>query len=157
MKQIFLKGGGVAIVDDSDYDFINKWVWRKNTPENRKTSYACRGIAPSSMHRVIMGVTDPKIYVDHIDGNGLNNTRENLRLCNSFESARNKRKPVSGVTSKYKGVYYRHKEKIFQAHIKVNYKMIYLGRFKDEKEAAIAYNSAALIYHKEFACLNIIE
>lgn len=144
------------MVDDEDYEFLKRWKWQATSIGQKRTRYAVRSSYPRSMHRLLLNVTDSKIQVDHIDGNGLNNQKNNLRLCDSFGNARNKRAPRRKFTAKYKGVYFRRKEKTYQAQIRFNYKIIYLGRFKVEEDAARAYNEAAKVYHGEFARLNII-
>lgn len=96
--------------------------------------------------------------IDHKDGDKLNNQKYNLRVATSSQNNMNKIKvdrfkPCSSV---YKGVSWNKEDKRWKAQIKLNGKMIYLGYFKDELEAANAYNKAALKYHGEFANLNKI-
>lgn len=104
------------------------------------------------LHRLITKC--PKgLLVDHKDGNGLNNLRENLRICTSYENQRNR---ITRIV-KYKGVHFHKRDKRFQANIKVKNKSIHLGYYKEEIEAVKAYNEAALTYHGEFARLNVID
>jgi len=93
--------------------------------------------------------------VDHINGDNLDNRKKNLRLCTYAENNRN-RKPLENKTSKYKGVGLNknYKIKTWQARIVKNSKRYSLGYFKNEKEAALAYNQAAKKYFGEFAYLN---
>jgi hypothetical protein len=93
------------------------------------------------------------MFVDHIDHNGLNNRRSNLRLCTAQQNARNHRPQLRG-SSKYKGVSWRQDGKVFRALIWHNGKSINLGRFKNEIDAAKAYDKAAKKYFGEFAYLN---
>jgi hypothetical protein len=108
------------------------------------------------MHRIVMGVTDPKIFVDHINGNTLDNRKENLRLCNNTENCRNSKKSVNN-TSGYKGVSYVPwsgkwlRNKPWRAYIVVDRKQISLGMYKTKEEAHEAYKQAAVKYHGEFA------
>lgn len=116
------------------------------------------------MHREILGLTDPKKeFVDHIDHNGLNNQRCNLRKCTKQQNNRNRNKVVTQRnTSQYKGVsihiqYNSTKEPTVSWRAKIkstNKKGTHIGLFKTEIEAATAYDNAAKIYHGEFAGLN---
>jgi hypothetical protein len=110
------------------------------------------------MHRDVMGkeLGRPLLKserIDHIDGNGLNNDINNLRLCSPSQNASN-RNPIKG--KKYKGMYFTRNGK-WSAQITFNYKKISLGVFTTEKEAAIAYNLKALELFGEFAKLNEIN
>lgn len=120
------------------------------------------------MHRMILNPPQ-NLFVDHKDRNGLNNQRDNLRICTASQNQKNK---IATGVSKYLGVsIHKNKHKIYLkkkklyliyineywiAHINVNGKSIHLGLFKDEIEAAKAYNKAAKKYHGDFARLNII-
>jgi len=106
------------------------------------------------LHRVIAKAQDSQ-YVDHIDGDGLNNRKSNLRLCNSSENGKNTKRP-SNNRSGYKGVHWHKGAKMWRAQIRADDKRIHIGYFKDKVDAAIAYNKAALIYHGNFAALNSI-
>lgn len=106
-----------------------------------------------SMHRYILGMTDPKIPVDHADGNGLNNQRSNIRACTTSENSINRPGVVSG-TSKYKGVSASRHPGRWKAKIKVSQKLIYIGSFETEEAAAAAYNFFAKKHFGEFAWLN---
>jgi len=104
------------------------------------------------MHRFILNAPRHKL-VDHIDGNGLNNRKANLRLCNHSQNAWNRR-PNSGCHSKYKGVYWNKDKKKWHATISKSYKRIHLGYFDNEIEAARAYDKKAKEFFGEFAYLN---
>ena len=93
------------------------------------------------------------LFVDHIDHNGLNNRRSNLRLCTTAQNARNVFS-YKGSTSKYKGVCWYKEGRKWAAKIKLNNKAYHLGLFEDETEAAIAYDKKARELHGEFGCLN---
>ena len=92
-------------------------------------------------------------FIDHIDNDPLNNNIENLRETTRSQNLMNQ-KPRKNKSSKYKGVSWYKRDKIWQAQIKINKKQIHLGRFKLEKDAALAYNKAAIELFGEFACLN---
>lgn len=158
MKEIELTQGKVALVDDEDYEFLMQWDWYAYRSGKKVyfTYYSQRNIkinedkrSTLKMHRVIMGVTDPKLQVDHIDGNSLNNQRSNLRICTSVENCRNSKKRT-GASSQYKGVSWHKVSEKWIAHIT-------LGSFKTEEDAALAYNEAAIRYHGKFAGLNVIS
>ena len=104
------------------------------------------------MHREIMNC--PKgLEVDHINQNGVDNRRINLRIATATQNRQNTSKQKSN-TSGYKGVM-KDKTK-WRAMIRDNGRRIHLGMFDNKIDAAIAYNKAAIKYHKEFACLNTI-
>jgi hypothetical protein len=98
--------------------------------------------------------TPEGMFVDHINHNGLDNRKANLRFATRAENNRNVRCLKKNKSSRYRGVYHDKKYKKWRAHISVNNKKRHLGYFKDEKEAARAYDNAARKYYKEFAILN---
>ena len=157
MKQIPLSQGLFALVDDEDYDFLMQWKWTANKERKTFTAYRNQHTPKPRkfiyMHRLIMGITDTLIFVDHIDGNGLNNQKSNLRACSNAQNLMN-RPSNKNNTSGFKGVIFDSKNQKWIAQIMVNRKSIKLGRFSDKKDAAIAYNNAAKIYFGEFAHLN---
>ena len=161
MKEIKLSQGLVALVDDADYDYLNQWRWYAGESCNTfyvqrnqwlRDSKKCRTV---KMHRLIVGVTDPSVLVDHKDGDGLNNQRSNLRVCTRQQNNKNRR-AVGVGSSGFKGVGFHSRDKVWWATIGSEGKDFYLGSFKTEIEAAKAYNDAALRLHGEFACLNTI-
>jgi len=110
------------------------------------------------LHRDIMGITNSKVQVDHINGDGLDNRKSNLRLATPKENGYNRRANVMSGDSRYKGVTRRKDRtncsKPWKARIGVDGDRIAIGYYATEKEAAMAYNEAALKYHREFARLN---
>lgn len=108
-----------------------------------------------SLHRFLLGVTDRTIFVDHINRNGLDNRRENLRLATRAENNRNSRKRTINPC-KYKGVTWRHYNQKFVASITVAGKKKHLGSFKNQEEAAKAYDAAAKQFFGNFARGNFI-
>jgi hypothetical protein len=109
------------------------------------------------MHRLLVEVNLGQ-EVDHINGNGLDNRKENLRVCTKSQNLGNQKKTklYGGVatSSKYKGVSWDKRVQKWVAKIGINGKRVYLGLFEDEEKAAEAYNKAALEYFGEFALLN---
>ena len=162
MKEILLSRGKVALVDDEDFEWLNQWKWSlSQLGTNRKyrsiyyahrTQWYKNGVQRDiSMHRLILDA--PKgLEVDHIDGNGLNNQRSNLRLCTRTQNARNARRRKNG-SSRFKGVC-KTREGRWNARIYANGKRANLGVFKNEADAARAYDAAAAEAFGEFARLN---
>ena len=152
MRQIPLTHGMFALVDDKDHEWLSCFRW--TAKRNGARWYARVGAETIYMHRLILGVTDPSIPVDHIDGDGLNNTSANLRACSTSENMRN-RGPQLNNSSGFKGVSWHRGG--WRAHIKINRQWIHLGRFKDKAEAARCYDMAAIKLHGEFCRLNFPE
>lgn len=155
MREIQLTNGRVAYIDDEDYDLVMKHKWFAVKCTN--TYYAYTHIKKNGkdttlkMHRLIMGFTNPKILVDHRDRNGLNNQKHNMRESNSTQNNANR---VSRGTSKYLGVCWKKQDSMWQVRVTYNKVIHYVGIFKDEIEAAKAYDKKALEIHGEFANLN---
>ena len=93
------------------------------------------------------------LVVDHIDRNGLNNCKANLRLCTQAQNVRNVTS-VRGGSSKYKGVRWDKIRRKWCVGVRVNNKRYYVGHFADEMAAGRAYDKKAKVLHGEFACLN---
>lgn len=108
------------------------------------------------MHRLILG-TSVGMEVDHVNGDGRDNRRVNLRLATHSQNMANQRKRRDGISSRYKGVWYeRRRKRPWRAKIKVRGRQVNLGYFETEEEAAYAYNLAALEHFGGFARLNEI-
>lgn len=154
MKQIPLTQGKFALVDDEDFERVSqfKWTYKKSI----NTGYAQRTLWPSNKHLYLHSfILNTSEMVDHINGNGLDNRKINLRHANKAINSMNRIKQKNN-TSGYKGV---HKYKIklrkpFQAYIKVNGKRKHLGMFSTALEAAKIYDLAARKYFGEYANLN---
>jgi hypothetical protein len=144
--------GCKVLIDDDDYNLIKGINWWISVKKYTRYARNKKGM----MHRVILGLMDKNILVDHKNGNGLDNRRANLRQCTIAENNRNVVKRISG-TSKYRGVSWHKLEGKWQAQIKHNNSRRHLGYFINENDAAIAYNNAAKELHKEFASLNVIR
>ena len=152
MKLITLTQSLFAQVDDEDYEYLNQWKW--SAAKGRITYYAVRVENKTyiPMHRVLLKLTDPKILGDHIDGNGLNNQKHNIRPCTPVQNKYNSIKKNSGST--YKGVTWNKQHKKWRARIMYNKKEIFIGHYTSEIEAAKAYDNEAKKYFGEFAYLN---
>jgi hypothetical protein len=148
MKQIPLSQGKFALVDDEDYDYLMQWKWNFNAQ-----GYAVRGVR---MHRIINS-TPENMIVDHINGDKLDNRKENLRNCTNAQNACNKRKITLNHSSIYRGVSWHKLSKKWTAQIQISRKRVHIGRYDTEIEAAMAYNDFAVHYHGEYATLNVIK
>lgn len=161
MRTISLTRGKVAVVDDSDFDELSRYKWHA-VPGGR-TWYAVREVRLADgkrtavgMHVAIMG----KPGVDHIDGDGLNNSRSNLRLVTRFQNARNRR-PDVGSSSRYVGVTWYKSTSKWCAQISWSEegkrRTKNLGYFLSEEAAARARDKAAFERDPEHAYLNFPE
>lgn len=159
-KEIPLSRGLVALVDDADFESIGKIKWSA-LASGAKIYAAHQWRHPGGeksavlMHRLITEACG-RLQVDHINGDGLDNRRANLRLCTKAQNAKNRkqRPPASG----FKGVYRRDdgrgSGKRFRALISVDGQRVNLGAFPSALDAARAYDAAARRLHGEFASLN---
>lgn len=156
-KQIALTNGNFTLVDDKDYEWLNSYEWHcSNNRACRMTSTETGKRTSILMSRQIMNFPIGKL-VDHKNGNSLDNQRSNLRVCTKGQNNMNKGVYTFSMSSDYKGVCWREHAKKWKAYIKINRKQIHLGYFSTEKEAALAYNEGAKLYHGEFARLNEVK
>ena len=158
MKLIPLSGGnGVgkfAQVDDEDFEFLSGYSWwvQKGGHTFYAVSYIKNNfgyLQQTLMHRYILGVYDPKIFVDHENGDGLCNIRRNIRKCSHSQNMQNRRigkNNTSGIT----GVSWDKKRKKWRATIVLNNKKHHLGSFEHKKDAGSAYDTKAKELFGEF-------
>jgi len=154
-KLIPLSQRKFAIVDAEDYDRFSKYKWHASN--KGQTSYAQRN-GPDGivcMHRLIAGAP-PHLVVDHINHNGLDNRKKNLRLCTQAQNIYNSL-PRRNCSSKYKGVYLHKRTNRYRATIRYKGKRFHLGSFKNEVDAAKAYDKKACELFGQFAYLNFPE
>lgn len=160
MRAIPLHGrnaaGRVALVDDEDFGLVSQYRWypRKPKKASRMTYAACnytRDGKPGRimMHMLITGWP----MTDHIDHDGLNNQRANLRPVTVSQNAANMR-ANRGASSDFKGVWWAKKERVWRAGIQYQYKKVTLGSFDSEEAAARAYDAAARRLAGSHAYLN---
>lgn len=149
---------GFAIVDDCDHSMVSsKTWWRDKRPRNSYcfTVEYMNGVRKKIyMHRFILRLDKPT-QVDHRNGNGLDNRRENLRVASCAENLRNKRGWLHRKFL-YKGIV-GVKPGGFKAEIRALGKRYRLGQYKTQEEAGAAYDIAARVLHGEFASLNGLE
>ena len=164
MKTIPLTKGLFAIVDDADYEALTVYKWHAH--EGGKHFYAARveyhrveGRTKRMrvwMHRALcLGLTAERPFADHRDGNTLDNRRHNLRPANKSGNAANRPKDTMVSSSPHKGVSWDTARNKWHAQIHVDGKSIHIGRFKDECDAATAYNFAAEAAFGDFAVGNL--
>lgn len=171
MKIIPLTRGYVALVDDEDYEKLSAYKWfahignhlKFSDPESagKKLVYAARNRPTVNgrrgmlqMHREILGLGPKDPNVDHADTNGLNNQRYNLRKADQAQNNANA-SPRQGETSRYKGVSFDLETGKWRAVIYFRGARRFIGRFRDEVDAAQAYNLAAEELFGEFARFNV--
>jgi len=151
---IVLSKGEQALVDLQDYELLSTVKWACVVP-NGTHKYAVRmdGTKYVYMHRVIMKA--PKgTLIDHINGNTLDNRRENLRFANKSQNSINTSK--SRGESKYKGVWFRARRKPWVAEIHKDGVKYHLGSYENEHDAAKAYNKKAVELFGNYAVENVI-
>lgn len=152
MKEIQLTQGKIALVDDEDYERLILWKWKAD--KGSRSFYATRSEYKEGkkktlmMHRVIMREPDG-MEIDHIDGNGLNNQKHNLRVCTRKENSRNL---PSTNKNGYKGVHKSGSK--WMAQIWNDGTAVYLGTFLEVEEAARAYDEKAKEIFGDFARTN---
>ena len=156
---ISLTQGLYALVDSEDYERLVKHKWYALKTE--QTYYAVRQVQVRGtknaiyMHREILSLKE-EAECDHKNHSGLDNRRQNLRICTHAQNMQNQ-KAIRGGTSKYKGVRWSKGICKWRTRITQNDKFIHLGYFVNEKEAAKAYDKKAKELFGEFANLNFKE
>lgn len=156
-KEITLTQGKISIVDDMDFEYLSDYRWYAGLHHGYWYAQTCsRGDSGKyitvRMHRKILGV-GIGVLVDHIDGDGLNNVRSNLRPATRAENSRNSRKQ-SNSTNDYKGITFDARAKKWQALIRADGKSVSLGYFDTPEDGARAYDAAAKKCFGEFAHVN---
>jgi len=149
-------------VDQADYERLRGYEWFAK--KANKCFYARGCVADNKtgkekmlyMHQMVIKVPDGMV-VDHINHDGMDNRKANLRAATRAQNMRNRKKFANSSGSKYKGIYFRKRTRKWEAMITFERKKIFLGCFRSEIEAAKAYDRAAMKYHGEFASLNFPE
>jgi hypothetical protein len=162
-RRIPLTQGRFALIDPADYLHLSRYKWRLCRTRGKNTFYAERSIRlPNGrysrilMHREVLSLSKGELIhaaedcvIDHINGNGLDNRRANLRLATVAQNAWNSKKRNS--RSGYKGVWFAADKGLWRAAIVYHGRRIHLGYFKNKIAAAKAYDAAARKYYGEFA------
>lgn len=164
MKEIKLNGSISAFVDDDDFERVNQYKWYTEKVNRRwgMTYYAITSTIidnkPKSlrMHNVVMNFISNKMDIDHINGDGLLNTKDNLRIISRSENIRLGKKSKNKSTQ-YKGVSFEKNKNKFSVCIRMNYKKKRLGQYKTAEEAAKVYNDESRRLFGELAYQNRIE
>ncbi len=155
-RLIPLSRGMFSIVDADDYEKLVQYRWSTTSSNGKyyahsriKRSEQCSSRKLVVMHRIIMGVDvgSSKVYVDHINGDTLDNRKANLRLCRPGENSKNLSKTWSktgmrGVTKTPSGKW--------RVRIRNNYELIEVGSFDTERDASIAYCFASRMLHGKY-------
>lgn len=142
MKEIPLTQGKVALVDDEDFERLSQWKWYAR--KDGSTLYAVRN-APGPergtilMHREVLGDVPGEMDIDHVDGDGLNNQKANLRIITHRQNCQNLHIQKS---SKYPGVCWHKRARKWQAQVGIDGKIKYLGLYETENDAFEAYRMA---------------
>lgn len=159
MKRILLTTGEYTLISDEDFNKVNKWKWffpqtiSKDKYVKGHIYYKNGKKKSVRLHRWILDAPN-NMVVDHIDGNVLNNQRNNLRICTRGQNALNKHKTTSNTSSKYIGVSWNTHWKKWSARITYDDRYYSLGYYHDEKQAALVRDEAAKRLHGDFAKLN---
>lgn len=158
-NKIELTKGMSAIVDESDYEKLVNFKWQAHRENNGH--YAVCSVRQDNgkykqfrMHRMILNISDSRIFIDHKNGNTLDNRKENLRIASYGENSRNLSKKLKNNTSGYRGVGLasgsEKRSKPWAARIKLNGKLKHLGYFTTAEDAAKAFDKAAKELFGEF-------
>ena len=156
MKEILLTRGMVAVVDDEDYGWLSEMAWHAVPSADPHRWYAKHSLSNGRgiyMHQLLLPC-EPPLEPDHIDRNGLNNQRFNLRRGTRSQNMANR---PTRASSGFRGVYLARATGLFQAQIRVNNRIKSLGYFDNPSDGAVAYDRAALDAFGEFATLNFPE
>lgn len=153
-----LRNGGEMLADSEDEWLLAPIPWmRLRVGRDRKIEYAYSGWFETRVyaHRLVLAAVTG-VEVDHINGDGLDNRRSNLRAATHALNLANQR-PQQGRSSRFKGVSWNKQRRGWEAYIRVAGRQIHLGLFSDEGDAALAYDKAAIAAWGSFARPNLLE
>lgn len=154
-RTIALTQGKFAIVDEEDYEYLIQWEWKCSGRYASRYVWDGKKVTHILMHRIVAN-TPKGMRTDHINHDGFDNRKSNLRICTQSQNCHNKRsnKDKNKGASKYKGVYFSKLLNKWHVQINIKGKNTHLGVFIEEEDAAIAYNVAAQLFFNEYAYLN---
>lgn len=156
-KTILLSDGKFAVIDEADHELVSMFKWRSRNHHGIDYAWGhyydkkTQRTKKLKMHRLIMGLGGPD--VDHVNGDGLDNRRCNLRHVTNQQNHFNQTKRT-GFHSKFKGVSWDKSRRKWIAYIKKDYRNMHLGRFDSEIDASKAYDMAAISLFGSYARLN---
>jgi hypothetical protein len=160
VKEIALTQGKAAIVDDEDFEFVSQFKWHA-CGRGGSRWYARRKVGVLGqpvflkLHNALV-TPGPAEVVDHINHDGLDNRRSNLRICTRQENGWNKLRPANN-TSGFKGVSWHADRQLWRAVVHISRRQKYIGSFDTAEQAARAYDTAAVALFGAFAHLNFPE
>jgi hypothetical protein len=149
MKEIKLNKNFVALVDDEDYERLSGLNWRVSTHKNKRTNYA---VAVVKLHRLVLGVKDSTILVDHRNGEGLDCRKENLRIATRAQNLANSRKHRNS-RNRYKGVQFHKHSGRWMMRISRGEQTV-VRYFSSELRAAVEYDFLARGFDRGFVLPN---
>lgn len=160
-RKIRLTEGKCTLVDSDVFYLLNNFQWGIAGEKGKFYVFGSQIISPEEiklvrLHRLIINAPDG-LLVDHRNTDTLDNRRSNLRLATRSQNSFNRQKTKSKTSSRFIGVCFDKRKGLWSACINFNRKRIWLGYFKNEIDAARAYDAAAKKYHGEFARLNFAE
>ena len=164
-KGKYFPGKHTIIISTEDWDKVKVHRWRLLASPRNTTPYVIASLAKGInrpkkthiwLHHLILGKPQKGMVADHINHNGLDNRKENLRFATRGQNGANRRAPKNS-TSQYLGVYWHKRHKKWSSQVRHNGKRYHLGMFTCEHQAALAYNKKAIEIHGEFANLNVIN
>ena len=152
--RVELSQGLFALVDETDLEKVVKLNWHALADEH--THYAIahvrtggRYVRSWKMHRYLLEIDSPKLIIDHVNGNGLDNRRCGLRTCTNAENLRNRR-VSSNSRSRLKGAYWCEQGQRWRSSVLEDGKQKHLGYFDTPEEAHAAYCAEAQKLHGDF-------
>jgi len=154
-KIIKTKSGHEILIDEEDWGRVKDKNVFVIKPRNIQYAIFRNNGELTYLHRFLVNAPE-EMMVDHRDNNGLNNQRYNLRCCTNSQNQHNREKTKRLTSSKFKGVHYATAKRKWLARVTVNRKLMFIGEFYTEIDAARAYNKKAEELIGEYACLNII-